>query len=670
VPLRRIFAITSILFLAVLAVSPLKNALRPYRGFQRAFARLGAARAKSLQAAKTYQQQPVAIHQIWLPDFENRVDRCTTCHLGVQDAAMAGVPEPFRVHPATYHTPKDSSRFGCTACHGGQGLATLEKDAHGAVADAESPMVPLKFIESGCGRCHSSEQVAGAATLSLGRATLERNGCYACHTVKGHEAFRSEAPPIEAVGLKTGAEALRRWLKDPKAVDPNATMPRFQLSPSEVEELSNYVFSLTPGRALADRVQAAAAEPTGDVAKGKALFAESRCISCHTLEGKGNGSAPELSKVASRASAGWLLAFIRDPHAFNPRTRMPQFNFSADEARHVVAYMESEFKDFDAPKEILDPLHVNQTLAEKGKVLFRQKGCFACHAPGTEVDRFGPALDGIGDKRAASLDFGKRTDIARTLPAWLEAKVKAPGSFQDGLKMPTFALSPKEAQAAVTALLSLGARPVPQPYRFTPTVRASLLPGGAVGALMDKYRCLSCHQIGDRGGDISTAPLTAEGSKVKRDWLVNYLVLSFTIRPILTDRMPVFRMTRDEATQLAQAFETFYLDPRIPEDPYAGQPATSRDPVEGKRLYDTLGCRACHILGAGGGYYGPPLTEAGTRLKPGWTYAWLKGPQKWRADVRCPNYGLTDADALRLTSYLDTLVKSSTASKAKRGGTR
>lgn len=669
-PLRRLFAITSILFLLVLAVSPLKNALRPYRRFQREYAQLGASRAKSMKAAQAYLKQPVAIHQIWLPGFENRVDRCTTCHLGVQDAAMAGAPEPFRLHPGTYHTPKDFNRFGCTACHGGQGLATLEKDAHGLVTDADGPMVPLKYIESSCGRCHTSEQVAGAATLSLGRATLERNGCYACHAVKGHETFRSEAPPIETVGLKTGAMALRHWLKNPKAVDPNATMPRFQLSPQDIEALSNYVFSLTPSRALADRIAADAALPAGDAAKGKALFAESRCISCHTVEGKGNGSAPELSMVASRASAGWLIAFISDPHAINPRTRMPQFNFSEADVRNVVAYMESEFKDFNAPKEILDPLRVNQTLAEKGKLLFHQKGCFACHAPGTEVDRFGPALDGIGDKRPASLEFGKRTDLPHTLPAWLEAKVQQPGSFQDGLKMPTFALSPKETQAVVTALLSLGAEPVPHAYRSTPPVRPSLLPGGTVGALMDKYRCLSCHQIGGQGGDISTAPLTAEGSKVKQDWLVNYLVLPSSIRPILTDRMPVFQMTKNQATQIAQAFESFYLDPSIPEDPYAGQPASSNDPMEGKRLYDTLGCRACHMVGASGGYYGPPLTEAGDRLKPGWVFKWLKGPQAWRADVRCPNYGLTDADALRLTSYLGTLVKSPTAAKAKQGGAR
>jgi hypothetical protein len=43
-------------------------------------------------------------------------------------------------------------------------------------------------------------------------------------------------------------------------------------------------------------------------------------------------------------------------------------------------------------------------------------------------------------------------------------------------------------------------------------------------------------------------------------------------------------------------------------------------------------------------------------------FTWLKGPQRGRADVRCPDYGLTDRDALRLTSYLATLRQSPAAS--------
>jgi mono/diheme cytochrome c family protein len=143
-------------------------------------------------------------------------------------------------------------------------------------------------------------------------------------------------------------------------------------------------------------------------------------------------------------------------------------------------------------------------------------------------------------------------------------------------------------------------------------------------------------------------------------------MLSYTIRPILEERMPVLKMPREDAMQLADALLNFYVDPSIPDDPFAGRPASDADSAEGQRLYVGLGCRGCHIVGSSGGYYGPPLTEAGRRLKPGWTYAWLKGPQRWRADVRCPDYGLSDTDALRLTAYLETLVPAASPAKSEK----
>jgi mono/diheme cytochrome c family protein len=657
VPLRRLFALTSVAFLLVLAISPAKNFFRPYRAIQKRYAALGVARARSAQQAREYENRPVAIHQFWLTGLDNRVDRCTTCHLGVADTLMRGAPSPFTLHPWTPHTPAQFERFGCTSCHSGQGPATTEGQAHGTAADAGPPLLPVSYVEAGCGRCHSTVTVPDAPLLSRGRAVMERYGCFACHSVRGREAYRSEAPPLASEPVKTGAEWLRRWLTKPRDVDPNATMPNFQLTAKEIEELSHYLFGQDVPEELARSVKAAGEEPAGDAANGKRLFSESRCISCHTVEGKGQGSAPELSKVASAASRGWLLAYIRDPHAFNPRTPMPRYHFSDAESRDVVAYMEDEFRDFDAPKDILEPLRVNRTLAEAGEKTFRRYGCFSCHAaPGTRAsEKFGPDLDGIGDKRAAFLDFGRRTDLPRTLTSWLAAKVESPRSFAKGLKMPSYGFSPEETQAVVTALLGFGAQPVPEAYRVVPASLPAPIPAGRVGRLVDRYRCLSCHQIGDRGGDISTAPLTFAGSKMQRDWLVDYLVLSFSIRPILTERMPIFRMPREEAVELADAMETLFVDPRVPEDPFQGRPASDGDPAEGERLYATLGCRACHIVGKSGGYVGPPLTDSGTRLKPGWTYTWLKGPQRWRADVRCPDFGLTDRDALRLTGYLATL---------------
>ena len=197
------------------------------------------------------------------------------------------------------------------------------------------------------------------------------------------------------------------------------------------------------------------------------------------------------------------------------------------------------------------------------------------------------------------------------------------------------------------------------------------IPGGRVGQLVDRYRCLSCHQIGDKGGDISTAPLTFEGSKVRRDWLVDYLVLSFSIRPILTERMPIFRMPTRGGDELADAIETLYVDPssargsvRRPSG-LGRRSRRGRAPLRGPRLP-----RAATSSGRAGGYYGPPLTDSAARLKPGWTYTWLKGPQTWRADVRCPDYGLTDPDALRLTAYLQTMLQKPASTKAGRGGAR
>lgn len=654
---RHVFAVTSLVFLGVLAISPAKNALRPYRSFQHQFRKLGTTRARSLKEALHYERMPAAIQQTWLPRLEGRVDRCATCHLGVADPVMAGAVEPYRLHPATAHTPAHFDRFGCTPCHGGQGPATSVDEAHGVAEDAGPPMLPLDEIEAGCGRCHSAESVPEAPVLSRGRAAMTRFGCYACHLVRGHEDFRSEAPPLRTIAVKTGAVWLRQWLKDPKAVDPNTTMPNFDLSDAEIDELSHALFGRTPPPELAAAIASADREPPGDPAAGKKIFSEARCISCHTVEGKGHGTAPELSKIATAAARGWLLAFVRDPHAFNPRTRMPQYGFSTTESRDVVAYLEDELRDFDAPKDVLVPLRVNQTLAEKGEKTFRGRGCFSCHGAegATAAERFGPDLNGVGDKKAASLDFGRRNDLPRTTAAWLGAKLANPRSFAQGLKMPSFDFSPEDVRAVVTALLALGAQPVPETYRSTDPQTPSVIPGGEVGRLVDRYRCLSCHRIGDLGGDISTAPLTHEGSKVRREWLVDYLLVSYSLRPIIEERMPIFRMSRADAELLAGAITSFYVDPAIAQDPFAGRPASDADAGEGQRLYTSLGCRACHIVGTTGGYYGPPLTDTQTRLQPGWVFAWLKRPQAWRADVRCPDYGLTDTDALRLTAYLETL---------------
>ena len=63
-----------------------------------------------------------------------QVDRCTTCHMGVDSANYGDltVPRKFRTHPmrSALFNSHPVDKFGCTSCHQGQGRATESMAAH------------------------------------------------------------------------------------------------------------------------------------------------------------------------------------------------------------------------------------------------------------------------------------------------------------------------------------------------------------------------------------------------------------------------------------------------------------------------------------------------------------------------------------------------------------
>jgi mono/diheme cytochrome c family protein len=669
------FAVSSGVFFVVLAISPVKDYFREYRHYQNTYRSLLTRTAGSQKELREANKQTVGIHQIWLPAFNNRVDRCVTCHLGVDEPRMAKAAEPFRQHPRTPHTPGDTQRFGCVICHQGQGRATSLAEAHGNVADWSSPLLPVRYTEASCGRCHLGDDVPEAALLSEGRALITRIGCYGCHKVAGQEKWRSEAPDLAGLSLKTNPAWLKAWLHAPRSLRPATWMPDFALQPGEIDSLLAFLWTRRP---LANVDSIAALVPGGgDPDHGKVIFSASRCISCHTVEGRGNGSAPELSGIGSKVKRNWLVAYLGDPARFYPGTRMPRYHFSGADLADLSAYMLQEFTDSSAPEPSADIHPAEKTIAA-GNETYRRFGCGGCHRIGGEnvAAQIGPELTGIADKPAALLDFGKRDQLPRRLPEWLAAKVNDPRSFRDGLRMPRFGFTEHQTEAVVTALLALGREPVPAPYAV-PAPQHEYVPPGHFGALVAEYRCMSCHQIGGVGGDISTAPLTAEGSKVRETWLAGYLGVPTTLRPILEERMIVLQIPKDQAAFIANFADNVLRDDRIPDDMFPNGPRP--DQVErGRKLYhERYGCQACHMIGGKGGYYGPLLDGAGNRLKSGWIYTWLKGPQKWRADVREPDYGLDDADALDLTAFVATIpppaapgstAPSSGSGKKKGGG--
>src|ERR1039457_5248035 len=106
--MRLAFAISSVAFLAVLAVSPVRDHLRAWKRYERDYVRFAQTQPDTKQLlADTH----VGIDQIWIPQMQV-VDRCTTCHQGITQPGLqnASVPQPFRAHPPIPHRPQD---WGC-----------------------------------------------------------------------------------------------------------------------------------------------------------------------------------------------------------------------------------------------------------------------------------------------------------------------------------------------------------------------------------------------------------------------------------------------------------------------------------------------------------------------------------------------------------------------------
>jgi cytochrome c1 len=58
---------------------------------------------------------------------------------------------------------------------------------------------------------------------------------------------------------------------------------------------------------------------------------------------------------------------------------------------------------------------------------------------------------------------------------------------------------------------------------------------------------------------------------------------------------------------------------------------------------------------------GPDLTDAWKRLNPDWMVQWIKNPQAFEAATLMPNLGVSDAEAIAIVAYLESVSRQMTA---------
>lgn len=447
----------------------------------------------------TLQVQQLVVENLY-DDFyfskAQKVDRCITCHLGIDQKNLENAPAPFKAHPRldlflSSNSPHPMEKFGCTTCHGGSGHSvTFTTAAHTPKNEEQAKewkkkyhweemkhwtekMLPTQHVEASCVKCHQGvSEVPQAPKLNAGRHLVESYGCYGCHKVQGFDRWKV-GPGLTHVQSKLEQDWIVRWLQNPKEFRPSTKMPRiFHLSntsdPASAEKNNVAIAGIAAYLMKnSDPISLTPPPVKGEAEKGEKLVQTLGCTGCHTVAGKAaNDHGPELSGLGSKVKAEWLYTWIKNPKSYHAETRMPSLRLSDEEASHITAYLLSfrneKFESTQLPlvkPEAVDELalsyligtmrqeeakaevakmNAEQKLEFVGKKTIAHQGCFGCHdIKGFETAKpIGTELTEEAAKDIHKFSFGFVHDIPHTKQAWFAQKLKEPRIFDKGRELP------------------------------------------------------------------------------------------------------------------------------------------------------------------------------------------------------------------------------------------
>ena len=378
------------------------------------------------------------------------VDRCVTCHNGIDDPRMTDVEQPHRTHPGHILDKHPVDRFGCTVCHHGQGAAMTFREAKADDVFWDYPLLPPEMTEATCVTCHDAEKLPSdqIPLLTAGMKLYQQKSCGSCHKLGGRGG--ALGPALDNEGAKTKHQFIMTNLKPPHTTwswqlahlrDPGGVVPDSQMRNPTVtrpEALALTVYMLSqwkrdvPESYLAsDKIEQKyrALHPTP--LTGEQVYQE-YCAACH-----GNGTYSRWDKkfgrfvpairgasLISTASREYLQANIEQGR---PGTQMPAWGPHAggllpEEIAGVIEYLRSG--THVVPAMITLTLHGD---ASNGLSLFL-RNCAGCHG----MNGRGGMAPEIGNpvfQRAATDDFIVRTirngRIGTAMPAFQRPEAPA-----------------------------------------------------------------------------------------------------------------------------------------------------------------------------------------------------------------------------------------------------
>jgi mono/diheme cytochrome c family protein len=187
------------------------------------------------------------------------------------------------------------------------------------------------------------------ADVAAGQLLLGELNCTSCHQADASldsQIQRKPAPVLDSVCSRVKSEYLLKFLADPQATKPGATMPDVLASVPESERAA-IVESLV--HFLATTGTAARGNPSRHaVNRGETLFHSIGCVACHDprLESPPPlvSASISLGTPSNKYTLPGLTQFLHDPLAVRPGGRMPHFNLTQSQARDIASYLMNDLE--------------------------------------------------------------------------------------------------------------------------------------------------------------------------------------------------------------------------------------------------------------------------------------------------------------------------------------
>ena len=433
--------------------------------------------------------------------------------------------------------------------------------------------------------------------------------CAACHATGNALLAAKGAPDLSAAGARIFPGHLVRYISNPAATKPGTTMPDVlaHLPAAERTEMATALahYLATMGKALPS---AAPLAPEA-IERGRKLYHSVGCVACHSPETPLPDSVP-LGPLAEKYSLASLTAFLEDPLAVRKGGRMPDLKLDHFEAVDIASFL-LRGQAASAPA-----FKADAQLAMRGKALFAQHRCNACHETGGP--RATPALVNLDKLRP------ERGCLSGQPGAW-----------------PQYPLSDAQ-RTAIRAALTTQSEPVSVPEKVELT--------------LTELNCLACHQRGELGGvpanrnahftgkdenlgEQGRIPpsLTGVGAKLKSVWLRDVVVNGASARPYLNTRMPKFGAANTEA--LAGWLKQ--LD-TLPPAEFTRVGKNDKPHEVGRELAGSkaFNCIACHTFRekSSAPIRALDLMTMTERLEENWFHHYMTSPQRFSPLTIMPSF--------------------------------